>query len=353
MVLALRNAQVITEMLQNLLCTLLFFVMINSTANAQAAKPLAAVKPVVNTAIMPILFDIGRKDFNQEYVCPLDSFAKYWTEFGDFRIYLFGNTDTIGRKTFNDSLSMSRVASVAEYLVKNGIRADWIKQNSYGEEKPKYEDSLHQHLNRRVDIIVKFGLRKPKVVVAPVVVAKKQPKKQAAAPEIAEPPALGDTMIEINSDLQVIMNLAIYKTLESTNTTISSCRNEHTMLSSVRLFKGNDELNLFPKAVTYRFKLEKAVDKACLDTLAFYDADKSGIFKKVVGKVRFEHKGGEFWLKFKTRWIPYADNCNFWARLRLGLDPCLYEGNSFVIESPGYRINNINIKINDNYIKPK
>lgn len=353
MLIVVRNIQTTTEFLQSILCALAFVFIVNTSSQAQVVN---APKPAAKSSMMYILFELGKSEFNSEYVAKLDSFCNKWKDSSEFRVYLYGNTDSIGRKSFNDSLAAFRVQQVSNYLVAKGIKLDWIKLNILGEEKPKFaNDSLHKHLNRRVDLIVRYGLGKPKADPAPVVAAKKVTKQvvQTVAkvePE-PEPITFADTIINIGTDLQIILNKTILEQLASNGTELVPTFNNEYLLSGFKLRNPKGDLSSFPKPVTYRYKVEKPLDNTCVDTLWYYDVDKSNTLKRVVGKVRYEKKKDGTWLKFKTRWMPNGGDENWWARIRLGLSPCMFMANSFNIESPGYRITSIKIKLNDTIMK--
>ncbi|MBI3235353.1 MAG: hypothetical protein HYZ42_15175 [Bacteroidetes bacterium] len=153
------------------------------------------------------------------------------------------------------------------------------------------------------------------------------------------------------TDLQIIVNKSILEQLASTGTELLPTFNSEYQLSGFKLKNSKGDLSAFPKPVTYRYKVEKPLDNTCVDTLWYYDVDKSNTLKRVVGKIRYEKKKDGNWLKFKTRWMPNGGDENWWARIRLGMSPCMFMANSFNIESPGYRITSIKIKLNDTIMK--
>ncbi len=342
----------VTTVLQTIICSFILAFHLNAYSQNIPVKPTSPA--VAKSSMIYILFDNGKFECSNSYKLKLDSFCNIWKDSVGFRMYLYGNTDSTGRKSFNDSLAMKRVSVVAEYMATKGIKLEWVKQNNYGEEKPKYaNDSIHKHMNRRVDVIVKYGLGKPKAEPQQPI-AKKTPKKQTQQAPMSvavtepEPVVATDTVIEIGEDMQIIASKSVMEALASSNSYIEGYKHEFTQLSGIKLLKDNQEQYAFPKQVTYRFKLKEEITKEALDTLWFYDVEKSGLVKRIEKKVKLEKKKDGYWLKFKTRSVY---DFSFWARLRMGISPCLFVANHFLIESPGYKVKSIRIKIDENIIK--
>ena len=70
----------------------------------------------------------------------------------DLRIKLEGHTDDFGSPEYNMELSRSRVQAVKDFLMLNGVTADRIELNYYGETKPVADNSTEEGRakNRRV-----------------------------------------------------------------------------------------------------------------------------------------------------------------------------------------------------------
>jgi outer membrane protein OmpA-like peptidoglycan-associated protein len=68
---------------------------------------------------------------------------------------LEGYTCNVGTKEYNLALGDRRANAVKSYLVSEGIAADRLRTISYGEERPKYDNSkaATRRLNRRVAIV--------------------------------------------------------------------------------------------------------------------------------------------------------------------------------------------------------
>lgn len=69
-------------------------------------------------------------------------------------ITVVGNTDSVGSDVYNQKLSERRAASVANYLVENGVPASIIQSRGDGERNPVASNSTAEGRakNRRVDI---------------------------------------------------------------------------------------------------------------------------------------------------------------------------------------------------------
>jgi outer membrane protein OmpA-like peptidoglycan-associated protein len=69
-----------------------------------------------------------------------------------------GHTCNIGTAEYNLALGERRANAVRDYLISRGISADRIKTVSYGEERPKYDNSREEtrRLNRRAALVVRL-----------------------------------------------------------------------------------------------------------------------------------------------------------------------------------------------------
>lgn len=72
-------------------------------------------------------------------------------------ISVIGHTDTAGNPAYNLRLSTQRAKSVAKILESKGIKAQFIKTTSHGENNPLIptEDNVHEPKNRRVETVVR------------------------------------------------------------------------------------------------------------------------------------------------------------------------------------------------------
>ncbi|MBV7434930.1 OmpA family protein [Cardiobacteriaceae bacterium TAE3-ERU3] len=72
------------------------------------------------------------------------------------KITIVGNTDWVGTEQYNQGLSERRAASVANYMVENGVPPQLIEAYGVGESNPiaTNETAEGRALNRRVDITI-------------------------------------------------------------------------------------------------------------------------------------------------------------------------------------------------------
>jgi outer membrane protein OmpA-like peptidoglycan-associated protein len=73
-------------------------------------------------------------------------------------VVVSGHADRSGGSAYNQALSERRGAVVRDALVANGIAADKIRMESYGEDKPAKptEDGVREPLNRRTEVVISF-----------------------------------------------------------------------------------------------------------------------------------------------------------------------------------------------------
>lgn len=73
-------------------------------------------------------------------------------------VVVSGHADRSGGSAYNQALSERRGAVVRDALIANGIAADKIRMESYGEDKPAKptEDGVREPLNRRTEVVISF-----------------------------------------------------------------------------------------------------------------------------------------------------------------------------------------------------
>lgn len=73
-------------------------------------------------------------------------------------VVVAGNTDTSGGSAYNQALSERRAAAVRQGLIANGVSADRIRQEAYGESNlaKATADGVREPLNRRADVTISF-----------------------------------------------------------------------------------------------------------------------------------------------------------------------------------------------------
>src|SRR5437773_2680375 len=86
----------------------------------------------------------------------LDEAVTAMRENATLRVEIEGHTCSIGTAEYNLALGDRRANAVKDYLVSRGVTADRLRTVSYGEERPKYDNSREEtrRLNRRAALVV-------------------------------------------------------------------------------------------------------------------------------------------------------------------------------------------------------
>jgi outer membrane protein OmpA-like peptidoglycan-associated protein len=73
-------------------------------------------------------------------------------------VVVSGHADRSGGSAYNQQLSERRASVVRDALIANGISADKIRMEAYGEDKPAKptEDGVREPLNRRTEVVISF-----------------------------------------------------------------------------------------------------------------------------------------------------------------------------------------------------
>ena len=120
---------------------------------------IQVVRPVVkNFVFEDVHFDFDRYSLRPEATRALDEAVRTLQENPDLRIEIEGHTCNIGTAEYNLALGDRRASAVREYLTSRGITAERLHTVSYGEERPKYDNSREEtrRLNRRAALIVRI-----------------------------------------------------------------------------------------------------------------------------------------------------------------------------------------------------
>lgn len=101
-------------------------------------------------------FEFDKYDLKPESYPILEHAVELLKKFPDIVVNIAGHTDSFGTNQYNIRLSENRVNTVYNYLISNGIPANRIVKNWYGEEKPIRENNnaINRAFNRRVEIKV-------------------------------------------------------------------------------------------------------------------------------------------------------------------------------------------------------
>src|SRR5687767_4478758 len=103
-------------------------------------------------------FDFDRYTLRPEAVRVLQQAVTAMKENATLRLTLEGHTCNIGTAEYNLALGERRATAVREYLTSNGVSADRLQTVSYGEERPKHDNSREEtrRLNRRAALTVRL-----------------------------------------------------------------------------------------------------------------------------------------------------------------------------------------------------
>jgi peptidoglycan-associated lipoprotein len=123
----------------------------SDTVNIQVTRP-----PVRNITFEDVYFDFDRYSLRPEATRVLDEAIVALRENATLRVEIEGHTCNIGTAEYNLALGDRRANAVKDYLVSRGVTADRLRTISYGEERPKYDNSREEtrRLNRRAALVV-------------------------------------------------------------------------------------------------------------------------------------------------------------------------------------------------------
>lgn len=104
-----------------------------------------------------LYFDSGSDNLRDEVIVTLNEIIEVYKNNPDMIIELNGHTDNVGSEELNLSLSKQRSEKVYDFLVKNGVSANKVIINFYGQSKPITENTnaFGRQFNRRVDVVLK------------------------------------------------------------------------------------------------------------------------------------------------------------------------------------------------------
>jgi peptidoglycan-associated lipoprotein len=123
----------------------------SDTVNIRVTRP-----PVRTYTFEDVYFDFDRYSLRPEATRVLDEAVSAMRENTTLRVEIEGHTCNIGTAEYNLALGDRRANAVREYLVSRGVSADRLRTVSYGEERPKYDNSREEtrRLNRRAALVV-------------------------------------------------------------------------------------------------------------------------------------------------------------------------------------------------------
>ncbi|WP_031480924.1 OmpA family protein [Maridesulfovibrio frigidus] len=119
--------------------------------------PVPVVVPVQEKIVFRNLnFGFDKFQITEEMEPSLVEAAAMLESFPNLKVMVGGHTDSTGAEAYNQGLSERRAKSVGDWMAANGVSADRIMIQGYGEMNPKYDNKTKEgrKLNRRVEIDV-------------------------------------------------------------------------------------------------------------------------------------------------------------------------------------------------------
>lgn len=103
-----------------------------------------------------LLFDTNGYTIADKDEPQIHELIEYLMSHPSYTISIYGHTDSIGSKEYNKTLSRKRAQSVAQYLVKKGLKMKRILWHGYGDLRPIEENDTNEGRtkNRRVEFVL-------------------------------------------------------------------------------------------------------------------------------------------------------------------------------------------------------
>jgi outer membrane protein OmpA-like peptidoglycan-associated protein len=125
------------------------------TASAQVTVQVVR-RPIAELTFEDVYFDFDRSSLRSEAQRLLDDAVAKLKANPDRNIIIEGHTCNIGTAEYNLALGERRASSVRDYLASRGVAGSRIEVRSYGEERPRHDNSREEtrRLNRRAALVV-------------------------------------------------------------------------------------------------------------------------------------------------------------------------------------------------------
>lgn len=110
--------------------------------------------PVIEIRMNNLFFAFNKSDLQPESYMEMKRWIKMLNENGHINLQISGHADNIGEDVYNQKLSERRARSVVAYLVDNGIGAERLMAEGFGESKPVSTNDTEEgrQQNRRVQV---------------------------------------------------------------------------------------------------------------------------------------------------------------------------------------------------------
>jgi OmpA-OmpF porin, OOP family len=125
-----------------------------------ATAPITVIQKFVLTEKgKKVLFDFNKAVLKPEARAQLAGVLQALQEQPSLQVQIVGHTDGVGSDAYNMKLSQRRAESVADYLIKNGSRKEYLQVDWKGKREPiaSNENAEGRAQNRRVEITLSPG----------------------------------------------------------------------------------------------------------------------------------------------------------------------------------------------------
>lgn len=128
------------------------------TATDTVTVQVVAPAPKKEVTFEDVHFDFDRYSLRPEATRILDEAIKAMQDDANLKLTIEGHTCNIGTAEYNLALGERRAAAVRDYLSSRGVNASRVQTVSYGEERPKFDNSREEtrRLNRRAAMTVRL-----------------------------------------------------------------------------------------------------------------------------------------------------------------------------------------------------
>ena len=126
---------------------------------ARATTTIQVIQPTVQQfTFEDVHFEFDRFTLRQDALSVLDGAVKAMQANPALQLEIEGHTCNIGTPEYNLALGDRRARAVRDYLVSRGIAGERLRTVSYGEERPKHDNSREEtrRLNRRAALVVRL-----------------------------------------------------------------------------------------------------------------------------------------------------------------------------------------------------
>ncbi len=101
-----------------------------------------------------LTFEIRSYDIREESYSEVKEFAEFLKENPQYKAEIVGHTDSVGKKSYNMTLSQGRANALRKALIKEGIAASRLKSRGRGELEPIADNRTKEgrQANRRIEV---------------------------------------------------------------------------------------------------------------------------------------------------------------------------------------------------------